>query len=69
MEMAPKQGKELLGKNTEQAFADGAFGLPYFVAENSKGQKETFWGVDHLGTVVQHLGIEKPKMRGWNALL
>jgi 2-hydroxychromene-2-carboxylate isomerase len=69
MEMAPKEGKELLAKNTDQALEDGAFGLPWFVAENSKAERETFWGVDHLGLVVQHLGIEKPKMGGWNALL
>lgn len=42
--MAGKEGKEILGKNTDAAFADGAFGLPWFVATNSKGEKETFWG-------------------------
>ncbi|EHK97710.1 hypothetical protein M7I_6597 [Glarea lozoyensis 74030] len=44
MEMAPKEGKELLGKNTDQAFAEGAFGLPWFVAENSKGERDVVWG-------------------------
>jgi hypothetical protein len=28
MEMAGKEGKEVLAKNTDKAFADGAFGLP-----------------------------------------
>jgi len=28
MEMAGKEGKELLGKNTDKALEDGAFGLP-----------------------------------------
>jgi 2-hydroxychromene-2-carboxylate isomerase len=69
MEMAPKEGKELLGKNTDQAFAEGAFGLPWFVAENSKGERDVVWGVDHLAVVAEHLGIEKPRMRGWNSLL
>jgi 2-hydroxychromene-2-carboxylate isomerase len=69
MQMAPKEGKELLGKNTDQALAEGAFGLPYFVAENSNGEKDKIWGVDHMGVLVQHLGIEKPRMGGWKALL
>lgn len=62
MEMAGKEGKELLGKNTDRALADGAFGLPWFVATNAEGKTETFWGVDHLGQVTAHLGLEKPKM-------
>jgi 2-hydroxychromene-2-carboxylate isomerase len=54
--MAGKEGKELLAKNTDKALADGAFGLPWFVATNSKGETE-------------HLGLEKPKTGGWKALL
>jgi 2-hydroxychromene-2-carboxylate isomerase len=69
MEMAGKEGKEVLAKNTDLAFADGAFGLPWIVATNSKGETEDFWGVDHLGQVVDHLGLEKPKTGGWKALL
>jgi hypothetical protein len=49
MEMTGKEGKELFGKNTDRALADGAFGLPWFVATNGEGKTETFWGVDHLG--------------------
>jgi len=67
--MVPKEGKELLGKNTDLALEDGAFGLPWFVVTNSKGERETFWGVDHLGQVTEHLGLEKPKSGGWKALL
>ncbi|TVY47337.1 Glutathione S-transferase kappa [Lachnellula occidentalis] len=69
LEMAGKEGKEVLGKNTDAALADGAFGLPWFVATNSKGEKETYWGVDHLAQVADHLGLEKPKTGGWKALL
>jgi 2-hydroxychromene-2-carboxylate isomerase len=69
MEMAGKEGKELLAKNTDRALADGAFGLPWFVATNIEGKTETFWGVDHLGQVTAHLGLEKPKTGGWKALL
>ncbi|KAG9232211.1 thioredoxin-like protein [Amylocarpus encephaloides] len=69
MEAAGKEGKERLGENTDQALADGAFGLPWFVVENEKGVKDTFWGVDHLGLLLSHLGIDKPVGRGWEALL
>lgn len=67
--MAAKEGKETLLKNSDQAVAEGAFGLPWFVATNSQGETEGFWGVDHLGQVVAHLGIEKPEMGSWKALL
>ncbi|KAF4637647.1 hypothetical protein G7Y89_g438 [Cudoniella acicularis] len=69
MEMAGKEGKELLIKNTDRALADDAFGLPWFVATNAKGETETFWGVDHLAQVTEHLGLEKPRVGGWKALL
>jgi len=69
LEMAGKEGKAILSKNTDLALADGAFGLPWFVATNSKGETETFWGVDHLGQVTQHLALEKPKMGGWKSVL
>lgn len=36
---------------------------------NSKGEKEGFWGFDHLGQVVEFLGLEKPKNGGWRAML
>ncbi|KAF9692482.1 hypothetical protein EKO04_009484 [Ascochyta lentis] len=61
--------KMALVRNTEQAFGDGAFGLPYFVATNAKGETEGFWGVDHMGQLTDHLGLERPSGRGWKALL
>ncbi|KAF2876493.1 thioredoxin-like protein [Massariosphaeria phaeospora] len=61
--------KKALTENTERAFADGAFGLPWFVATNSKGETEGFWGIDHLGFMCDHLGLDKPSDRGWKALL
>lgn len=69
MDMAGKEGKELLGKNTDRALSDGAFGLPWFIATNVEGKAETFWGVDHLGQVTAHLGLAKPQMGGWKAML
>lgn len=67
--MAGKEGKEVLAKNTDQAFQDGAFGLPYYMATNAKGETEGFWGVDHLALVTEHLGIDKPKAGGWKSVL
>jgi len=62
--------KSQLLKNTDLAFNDGAFGLPWFVVTNSRGEKESFWGFDHLGQVVDHLGLERPRNnRGWKAML
>lgn len=69
-ELAAGDAKKVLLENTDRAFADGAFGLPWFACENDKGEKEGFWGVDHLGVVLDFLGIEKPAGRnGWKAML
>lgn len=69
LEVAGKEGKEVLVKNTDRALADEAFGLPWFVATNARGEKESFWGVDHLGQVAEHLGLGKPQVGGWKAVL
>jgi len=61
--------KKVLAANTDAAFKDGAFGLPYFVATNSKGETEGFWGVDHMGQLTDFLGLERPAGKGWKALL
>lgn len=68
VDRAVKEGKMLL-ENTEEAFQQGAFGLPWMVCENEKGQKEGFWGLNHLGVRLDFLGIEKPRTRPWKALL
>ncbi|OAA55969.1 Thioredoxin-like fold protein [Niveomyces insectorum RCEF 264] len=62
-------GKRILAENTDKAFADGAFGLPWMVCTNATGQTESFWGVDHLGQVTQFLGLQKPRDGGWRAVL
>jgi 2-hydroxychromene-2-carboxylate isomerase len=67
--MSKKEGKDLLLKNSDIAFDDGAFGLPWFTCTNSEGKTEGFWGVDHLGQVSDFLGLDRPKMGGWKALL
>lgn len=61
--------KKLLNDNTDQAFNDQAFGLPWMVCTNAKGEKESFWGVDHMGQLALFLGLEKPTTRGWQAVL
>jgi hypothetical protein len=67
------QGKSLLVANTDQAFADGAFGLPWMMCTNAAGETEGFFGVDHLGQVAEFLGLRKDgdevKGKGWRALL
>jgi len=69
IESIGKEGKEVLGKNTDRALADGAFGLPWFVVTNEKGETESFWGVDHIGQVTDFLRLEKPQVGGWKAML
>lgn len=36
---------------------------------NEKGEKEGFWGVDHLGQVAMFLGLDKGVDGGFRALL
>ncbi|KAK3946230.1 HCCA isomerase/glutathione S-transferase kappa [Diplogelasinospora grovesii] len=61
--------KKQLIENTDLAFSEGAFGLPWMVCTNSKGEKEGFWGVDHLGQIVRFLGVQRPGEGGWKAVL
>lgn len=61
--------KKLLSERTEEAFRAGAFGLPWMVCTNDKGETEGFWGVDHFGQVCNFLGLERPGAGGWKALL
>jgi 2-hydroxychromene-2-carboxylate isomerase len=63
------QVKKRLTQNTNEAFASGAFGLPWMVCTNEAGETETFWGVDHMGQVAAFLGLEKPGSGGWKAML
>jgi len=62
--------KKGLSENTELAMGNGAFGLPWFVATNAKGETEGFWGIDHLGLVIRHLGLEgRGSEEGFRAML
>ncbi|TKX26241.1 DSBA-like thioredoxin domain-containing protein 1 [Elsinoe australis] len=53
------EAKSQLSKNTDKALADGAFGMPWYMATNAKGETEGFFGFDHLGQVIEHLGLER----------
>ncbi|KAI2792290.1 hypothetical protein POX_b02327 [Penicillium oxalicum] len=61
--------KALLSANTDRAFKAGAFGLPWFECTNAAGEQQGFWGIDHLGQVVDFLGLERGKEAGFKALL
>lgn len=57
--MNSEAAKTKLRENTNEAFRSGAFGLPWFVAENATtGKREGFWGVDSVGKVLEFLGVE-----------
>lgn len=60
MEAVQGEGKKKLMANTEEAFESGAFGLPWFVCEKGTGESEGFWGVDHIGQVLDFLGLGRP---------
>ncbi|KAK4546119.1 hypothetical protein LTR36_002256 [Oleoguttula mirabilis] len=62
------EAKKLLSGNTELALEEGAFGLPWFAATNAQGEKAGFWGFDHLGQVVEHLGLERTG-QGFRAMM
>jgi 2-hydroxychromene-2-carboxylate isomerase len=66
---ASNEGKDILVRNTDEAFAAGAFGLPWMICTNSKGETESFWGVDHIGQVADFLGLQRPTKGAWRAVL
>ncbi|CAK3852109.1 related to 2-hydroxychromene-2-carboxylate isomerase [Lecanosticta acicola] len=67
--LGSEAAKKALKENSDQAFKDGAFGLPWFVATNGKGETEGFWGVDHIGQLLDFLGVEVKREGGYKAML
>ncbi|EEP77915.1 conserved hypothetical protein [Uncinocarpus reesii 1704] len=61
--------KSMLAANTEKAIDAGAFGLPWMVCTNSKGETESFFGVDHFGQVAAFLGLETLPDKGFRYTL
>ncbi|KAK9847576.1 HCCA isomerase/glutathione S-transferase kappa [Penicillium brevicompactum] len=67
--MGKPEIKALLSANTDRSFTSGAFGLPWFECTNSKGEKEGFWGVDHIGQVADFLDLDRSLDKGFRAAL
>ena len=63
------EAKELLKSNTDEAFRSGSFGAPWFEAENGKGEKKGFWGINHLGLMVEFLELERGRDAAFRSLL
>lgn len=61
--------KGRLAANTDEAFARGAFGLPWMACTDEKGRTEEFWGVDRLAMVADFLGLERPGGGALRAML
>lgn len=38
-----KEAKDLLKRNTDLALKEGAFGLPWMVCHNERGEREAYW--------------------------
>ncbi|RAL08928.1 putative 2-hydroxychromene-2-carboxylate isomerase [Aspergillus homomorphus CBS 101889] len=62
--MGTPEIKAQLAANTDRAFKAGAFGVPWLECTNAQGKTEGFFGVDHLGQVVDFLGLERGLDRG-----
>lgn len=56
--MGSKEAKARLSETTDKAMSLGAFGIPWYECENARGDKECFWGFDHLGQVVRFLELD-----------
>jgi 2-hydroxychromene-2-carboxylate isomerase len=65
---ASKDIKDALLKRTTEAIDSGAFGLPWFVCTNAKGETQGLWGVDHLNIVAEFLDLPM-EGRGLKAML
>ncbi|KAJ6086583.1 hypothetical protein N7467_005497 [Penicillium canescens] len=61
--------KSTLHESTQRAFTLGAFGLPWFDCTNSQGNQEGFWGIDHLGRVVDFLQLDASMDKSFRVLL
>ncbi|KAJ5971477.1 uncharacterized protein N7479_001395 [Penicillium vulpinum] len=63
------EAKAVLGEGTRDAFTSGAFGLPWFDCIDSQGAKEGFWGIDHLGRLVDFLQLDASLDKSFRVLL
>ncbi|PYI32252.1 2-hydroxychromene-2-carboxylate isomerase [Aspergillus indologenus CBS 114.80] len=63
------EGKSLLEANTHRAIEEGAFGLPWLACTSPTGEKEGFWGVDHLGLAAEFLGLDVGMEGGFRVMM
>lgn len=63
------EAKAILDGNTQQVFTSGAFGLPWFDCIDAQGAKEGFWGIDHLGRLVDFLQLDASLDKAFRVLL
>ncbi|CAI7655555.1 unnamed protein product [Penicillium viridicatum] len=63
------KARAILDGNTQQVFTSGAFGLPWFDCVNAQGEKEGFWGIDHLGRLVDFLQLDASLDKSFRVLL
>jgi 2-hydroxychromene-2-carboxylate isomerase len=68
-DMNGKDAKARLMSNTDLAFNNGAFGLPWWQCTNTEGKTESFWGFDHFGQVAEFLGLDRSGQEGMRAML
>jgi 2-hydroxychromene-2-carboxylate isomerase len=61
--------KSTIDESTQKAFTSGAFGLPWFDCTNSQGDQEGFWGIDHLGRLVDFLQLDASQDKAFRVLL
>lgn len=51
------------------ASSDSADVIVSSVATNDRGQTERYWGFDHLGQVMMHLGLDKGQVKELRSML
>ncbi|KXG52035.1 uncharacterized protein PGRI_083190 [Penicillium griseofulvum] len=68
-ELNNTEAKAILLERTQAAFNSGSFGLPWFDCVDDQGAKESFWGVDHLGRLVDFLKLDASLDKAFRVML
>jgi 2-hydroxychromene-2-carboxylate isomerase len=63
------EAETILSGNTQNAIDSGAFGLPWFDCIDAYGARESFWGIDHLGRLVDFLQLDATLDKSFRVLL
>lgn len=67
--MGEQEAKDKLTANTQEAFRSGSFGAPWFEVVRGDGEKKGFWGINHLGLLIEFLGLDRGRDRAFRSLL